>query len=702
VPASRDIALTTLLGDSGLFTPLQSRALASLGLTNIGKLVAYLPLRHERHEAEAPIASLAPGAMASARGEVTAVRPVRGRAPRLEAVLMDETGRLDLVWFNGLYMIERVRPGIRLRVHGKVQQRGPQLQMINPRLETLSPAKDEPELAQSRLRPVYSATEDVTSAQIEKHIAKALPHALPLLVDHLPEEFRRDRDLPSLAEAYRAQHEPASLDEVARSRRRLAYDELLLLQLGVHMKRAQLRETLRAPACRATDAIDARIRARIPFRLTEGQESVIADLRADLTTPTPGNRLIQGDVGSGKTAVALYAMLLATASGHQASLMAPTEILAEQHLASIAAMLTGSRVRVELLTGGTPQGERDAILAGIARGEVDILIGTHALLSDDVRFKSLALAIIDEQHRFGVSQRATLRAGASDEATTPHVLVMTATPIPRSLAMTLFGDLDISTIHGLPPGRAPIATRVVSSHDRRQAYDELAARVAQGQQGYIVAPAIEPGQVGSGGTVLADVRTLHKALEDHVLPGKRVGVLHGDLKRATREATMERFRLGQIDAIVATTVIEVGVDVPNATIMIVEQADRFGLAQLHQLRGRVGRGDKAGVCYLVADPTTEGGEARLRVLEDTTDGFVLAEKDLEIRGMGELFGVKQSGLPPFKVADPQRDRELLSLARRDASEWIARSPRLDGADEALLRRRLMKAHGKFLGLGDVG
>lgn len=699
-----DISLSTPLSDTGLFTPRQVALLATLGggggLTNVGKLIAHLPMRHERLEAESTIEQLQVGAICTARGEVTAVRPVRGRVSRLEAVVMDHTGRLDVSWFNGLYLAERVRPGARLRLTGKVQERYHNKQMINPKLEVLNPIKDEPEEKEGRWRPVYPATEEINSAAIEKLIAKVLEHALPLLEDHLPDEFRKERDLPSLREAYRMQHAPLTHHETLVSRRRLVYDELLLLQLGVFMKRSQLREQLKSPALRGGKEIDDRIRARIPFTLTKGQETVIADIREDLTKATPTNRLIQGDVGSGKTVVALYAMLMAAASGQQASLMAPTEVLAEQHFRSISKMLEGSRVRVELLTGGTPDAERESLLAGVRDGEVDILIGTHALLTESVQWKSLAVAIVDEQHRFGVSQRATLRANATDETLTPHVLVMTATPIPRSLAMTLFGDLDISVIEGLPPGRTPIKTQVLSSHDRRFAYAELEARIARGEQGYVVAPAIEPGKAGDA--PLVDVKTVHRALEEQYLPGRRVAILHAQLKRETREAVMERFRLGMIDALVSTTVIEVGVDVANATIMIVEQADRFGLSQLHQLRGRVGRSDKPSVCYLIADPTTPDGEARLSVMEHSNDGFELAEKDLEIRGMGELFGLKQSGAAPFKIADPTRDRDLLNLARRDADAWIRKSPHLDAKSETLLRRRLMKAHGKFLGLGDVG
>ncbi|HLP83667.1 MAG TPA: ATP-dependent DNA helicase RecG [Phycisphaerales bacterium] len=703
MPDKPPITLTTNLLDAGLATERQAALLGALGIATVGRLIAHLPMRHETLESETTVADLLEGSIGSVRGEVTAVRMVRGRSSRLEAVIMDHTGRLDVTWFNGTYLAERVRPGVRLRVQGKVQRRGPQTQMINPKLEVLNPIKDEPQVRDARIRPVYPASEAINSAEIEKVIAKVLPRALPLLEEHFTPEYRKERDLPTLADAYRMMHQPFAMEEIGRARRRLAFDELLLLQLGVAMKRAQLRDATRSPALTWNATIDQRIRARVPYTLTSGQEQVIADLIGDLTTSTPTNRLIQGDVGAGKTIVALYAMMLAVASGHQASLMAPTEILAEQHFAGISKLLAGSKVRVEMLTGSVSTKDRASILARLAEGEIDLLIGTHALLTETVAFKSLAVAIIDEQHRFGVSQRATLRAQGSDVGITPHVIVMTATPIPRSLALTLFGDLDISTITGLPPGRKPVKTKVISSHQRTIAYDDLRARIEQGEQGFVVVPAIEPGEIPANGTTpLIDVRTVQRAMEDQYLHGRHIAALHGDLKRATRDAVMERFRLGQIDAVVATTVIEVGVDIPNATVMIVEQADRFGLAQLHQLRGRVGRGDKPAVCYLIGDPNTPEGNERLAVMERTNDGFVLAEKDLEIRGMGEVFGLKQSGLPPFRVAEPMRDRDLLLLARHDAKAWIDKTPKLDAPQDALLRRRLMKAHGKYFGLGDVG
>jgi ATP-dependent DNA helicase RecG len=716
-PSEPVLKLSTPVEEIPGVTARQAQGLRALGISNLGWLAAYLPMRHEKIEAEAAIADLIPDQTACTRGDVTATRVVRsGKMPRFEVVLHDGTARLDLVWFNMLFLRNSVMPGVRLRVQGKVKSRGPGIQMANAKFEVLNAADEEPAESESRMRPVYPATESFKSWAIERVMQHAVPLALPLIEDHLPEAFRKDRSMPELREAYRMQHLANDEEEVLISRRRLAYDELLYLQLGVQLKRAHLRGSLRAPKLKWSVGIDKHIRERFPFTLTEDQEEVIKEIAKDLSSSVPANRLVQGDVGSGKTVVALYAMLLAVASEAQASLMAPTELLAEQHHASISRMLAGSRVRCELLTGTTPAAAREALLARLAAGEIDILVGTHALLTESVKFKSLAVAIIDEQHRFGVVQRAGLREKASDAASTPHVLVMTATPIPRTLAITLFGDLDVSSIKGLPPGRKPIVTRVVAGAGRGGVYEEIKARIARGQQAYVVAPAIDGGVaeetleaaatgVGSEAEptkMLRDIRTVAKELETVHLPGARVAMLHGQLSRPLREAVMERFRSGQIDVLVATTVIEVGVDVPNATAMVIEQADRFGLAQLHQLRGRVGRGSEDSICYLIADPTTDLGKERLSVMEKISNGFDLSEKDLELRGPGEVFGSRQSGLPPFKVADLTRDRQLLTLARRDATAWVKQSPKLALPEEQLLKRRMLKAYGEHLGLGDVG
>jgi ATP-dependent DNA helicase RecG len=675
-------------------------SLRELGLVNLGRLLAHLPLRHEMIEAETSVAELVPDRIGCARGEITATRVVMKKPrPRFEAVLIDEGQRLDLVWFNQTYLRDKVRPGLRLRVQGPVKRFGPGS-------------------TKARIRPVYPASERVKSLVIEKAIDKVLDLALPLVEEHLPEPLRVAREMPTLADAYRLIHRPQNEGDAEHALRRLAYDELLMLQIAVHLKRSRLRLELKAPALGATPEIDRRIRERFPFELTASQNEAIAEITQDLATATPSNRLIQGDVGSGKTAVALYAMLLAVGAGHQAALMAPTELLAEQHLDSIEGILKGSRVRIALLTGST---QNEQLLADIAAGKVDLILGTHALLAEQVKFKSLALAVIDEQHRFGVHQRATLREKASDEKSTPHVLVMTATPIPRTLALTVFGDLDVSVIRGLPPGRKPTKTRAVTTDLRGEVYDFVRQRLEKGEQAFVVVPAID----GSASEAMSDmgdatseakgttpeiksVRELVRELSSGPLAGVSIAPLHGRMNHDERQRTMEQFRSGTIQCLVATTIVEVGVDVPNATIIVIEQAERFGLAQLHQLRGRVGRGKKSGVCVLVSDlAASKAAEAtdaqrRLQLLVDTTDGFRLAEGDWELRGSGDFFKAAQSGRTPLKVADLFRDRTLLDLARRDAMEWVLRSPRLDQPEEQLLHRRMMKAFGTTLGLVVVG
>lgn len=698
------LTLTTSVYDIPGVREMQAQKLEILSVRNVGQLLTHLPHRHEWLRAQAGLSELQAGVISSAEGEITATKISGfGRKARFQAVLHDGEGRLDLVFFNQSFLHKKINPGTRLRVQGKPTRFGPGLQMANPQWTILEDDEGASErIEDDAYRPVYPATEGLPSEQIWAIVKSVLDPAVALLDDHLSDAYREERALPKLSEAYRMMHTPDSEDEVKAARRRLAYDELLMMQLGVHMKRAHLRRTLTAPALPRTPEIDERIRARMPFALTAAQQRVVGEISRDVALTTPTNRLVQGDVGSGKTAVALDAMLLAIAHGHQAALMAPTELLAEQHYLSITEMLKGSSVRVELLTGSLPAGDRASAVAKIAAGEVDLVIGTHALISESVAFHSLALVVIDEQHRFGVEQRAKLRVkgGRDHEGETPHVIVMTATPIPRTIGLTIFGDLDISTIDELPPGRSAVITKKVTRDQRRTVYNWVSEKIKQGDQAFIVVPAIEPGSKGEA--QVTDLRTLQKELEGGELNDVKVAALHGRLKRDTREHVMHRFRAGKIDALIATTVIEVGVDVPNATMMIIEDADRFGLAQLHQLRGRVGRGEKGGVCVLIGNPKTEDGAARLNAMVQTTSGFVLAEKDLEIRGAGDVFGTRQSGAPPFRVADPMKDMELLQLARRDAADWIAESPTLGREADALARRRMLKAHGQWLGLGDVG
>jgi ATP-dependent DNA helicase RecG len=697
------ISLLTNITDVPGVGPRRADAFLRLGIRCVADLILHLPLRYEHEFPEQTIAEATARATAArgaeiaiaVRGELASLRVVPARRRRVEAVLQDDSGSLHLTWFNMPWLADRFHPGHVVRVSGRAKRFRDRLQLVNPRCEAIDPDQP-PDRRPEHYRPIYPASEGLASWRIERAVEAVLDEALGQLPDHLHAEYRDARALPTLAEAYRMMHRPADADEPVRGRRRLAFDELLLLQLGVMLKRRHRRQTLSAPALRHNDAIDAHIVTRFPFELTDGQRAVIDEIAHDLTDTTPMNRLLQGDVGAGKTVVALYGMLMAVASGHQAALMAPTELLAEQHADSISRMLTGARVSIETLTGSLTPAQRRATVERVESGEIDILIGTHALLTETVRFSSLALVVVDEQHRFGVHQRATLRSKSTDERAIPHTLVMTATPIPRTLSLTVFGDLDVSTIRGLPPGRQPVRTDVRALSEADEVYPAVARRLASGEQAYVVVPVIDESDLG-----LKDVHSHLEWLEHGPLRGLRLAAMHGRLNRPEREQVMDRFRTGAIDALVTTTVIEVGVDVPNASIMVVEHAERFGLAQLHQLRGRIGRSTRRSLCVLLAETSTREAEQRLAAIAATGDGFVIAEKDLQIRGPGELFGARQSGLAPFRVVELPRDLELLQLARRDARDWVAGNPTLSGERDALLKQRLLKAHGKALGLGDV-
>lgn len=697
------ITIKTPLGEiSGIGDRLRGR-FERLGLRIVADLLRHLPMRYQHELAELTIEAAReqvendPKATLSIRGTVAVIRRTPGRRPRIEATVEDDTGTASLVWFNANWVLGKLHPGHEVLIQAKGNLYRDALQFANPRFSIIDDEAPPEPTADDRLRPIYPGSEELPSSRIEQVITTVLEHAVRGIEDPLPEAYRRERDLMPLAEAYRAVHAPRDEAEAERARTRLAFDELLLLQLGVMMRRHHLRDRLRAPALRWSDELDARIRERFPFPLTSAQARVIREIASDLSREGPMNRLLQGDVGAGKTVVALYGMLLAAATGHQACLMAPTELLAEQHLASIRMMLKDSNVEIVLLTGGLPAAVRRERLERIASGEVDIVVGTHALLTESVRFKSLALAVVDEQHRFGVVQRAALREKNASIDQVPHILVMTATPIPRTLSLTLFGDLDVSVIDERLPGRTPVVTRVVDESKRDDVYGYVAKRIAKGEQAYVVVPAIDESELG-----LADVHSHLERLRTGALAGCRIEPMHGRLDASEREAVMQRFRSGETQCLVATVVIEVGVDVPRATVMVVEHAERFGLAQLHQLRGRVGRSDLRSVCALIGTPTTEEGRRRLEAIGSTDDGFAISELDLSIRGPGELFGARQSGLPPFRVADLSRDIELLNQARADATAWIERSPDLSKPEEALLRRKLLAVYGEALGIGDMG
>ncbi len=697
----------TLVGDLQGVGPRRAQQFRRLGIHNLTDLLRHVPLRYEHEQEEGGILELPMNSVGSARGTIQATRVAHlARRPRFEATLQDHRATLRLVWFNAPYLRQQIHPGMLLRVQGKTQSYQGYPQMVNPRWEQLqdaaTPGRSE------RLRPVYESTEGLPSTVIESLIAQNLPRVAPLIVDPVPTPIIQRLNMPALADAFRMIHQPSHLDEAAAARRRLAYNECLLLQLGIELKRHFNQTALLAPALRWSPAIDRHIRERFPFALTEAQDRCVREIAGDLSRTAPMNRLLQGDVGSGKTVVALYALLMAAAGRRQGAIMTPTELLAEQHFLSIQAMIRDSAVRLVLLTSSScPPGseQRRNLLRRIAGGEVDIVVGTQALLTDKVKFHSLAVVVVDEQHRFGVQQRAVLRTPQTPDAKplTPHSLVMTATPIPRTLSLTVFGDLDVSTIDRLPPGRSPILTRVVGPEKSDEVYRYLAKRVATGEQCYVVVPAIDD----QGHESLAQLKSVarhSKDLADKFFHGVKLEFIHGRLKPATRQRIMERFRAGDTRVLVATTVIEVGVDVPNATLMAVEHAERFGLAQLHQLRGRVGRGTGGvnSLCVYIAQTNTEESQKRMAALAATTDGFKIAQADLEIRGMGQFFGTRQSGAADLRLARIPEDLELFEQARRDARSIVAADPTLTRPEHTLLHRKLSQTLGSAIGLVDVG
>ena len=686
----------------------RARRLARLGIATVGDLIRHLPMRYEYESAEGPIDDLTMEQIGSARGTLTAVRyvPMGGKG-RMEATLADHSTSIRLVWFNAGYLRDKLHAGMVVRVQGKIAEYKGRPQMVNPQWQALDEPDQTPRRPE-RLRPVYPATDELPSHVIEQLVQAALPAVSDQLADPLPAELIQSHNMPPLADAFRMIHQPADLDEAAGARRRLAYNELLLMQLGIAIKRHYNRTTLTAQALNWNEPTDKDIRKRFGFELTDSQDQVVRQIAADLQQTRPMNRLLQGDVGSGKTVVALYALLLAVANRRQGALMVPTELLAEQHMASIGAMLKDAGVRLGLLTAGqgaAGSAQRTRMLEQIESGKIDIVIGTQALLAESLQFKNLAVVVVDEQHRFGVLQRAAFRSGTSQANAYrgPHYLVMTATPIPRTLSLTVFGDLDVSTIRGLPPGRTPIVTRVVPPTKADDVYRYMADRVAEGRQGYVVLPIID-----ESGTervsYLKNVRAHARLLQDKYFPRHKVAAIHGRLKSKTREAIMDRFRRGEIHVLVATTVIEVGVDVPNATMMTVEHAERFGLAQLHQLRGRIGRGSQGhkNVCAFIAEPTTEQAAERMAAIAETSDGFKIAERDLRIRGMGDFFGTRQHGLPALRVADIISDMDLLQLAKRDAEAIVKSDPSLTDPSRERLRKVLLRQYGDALGLIDVG
>jgi ATP-dependent DNA helicase RecG len=713
--------------------PVRGKAFAQLGVETVGDLLEYFPRDWVFTPDVVKINQMRQGQPATVIGliESTDYASYR-RIPIFEAEITDDTGMCRMIWFHGGFLRNQLKVGHAIMVSGKVSLYKHHLQMTNPKFMVVDEKIAEAD--EYFGGGVYPASAELSSRQIKRIIRPVLGSLERIVSELYDRNFLRETELVSRRDAFVWIHRPPDEKRLAQAKRRLKYDELFLMQLGLALRRFRCKHFSAAVPMICDERIDRRIRKRFPFLLTQDQNTVIAEIAADMSTISPMNRLLQGDVGSGKTVVALYAALLAVANKTQAVIMTPTEILAGQHFISIERYLKNSRVKRVLIMGGLAGKKRSQLLRQIATGQIDIVVGTVALLQEDIEFKKLGLVVIDEQHKFGVHQRAQLRKDAA-----VHCLVMTATPIPRTLAMTAFGDLDVSIIKHCPPGRGSVITRWVDPGNRQKAFEFIRERLKAKRQAYFVYPRIaspepywfrvsteqasEPrGVHGRKPNVVADsdIRNniglqmsgndsgVVRAATDEwgyllreVFPEFTVGLLHGQMPSAKKQQIMSEFRRGKINVLVSTVVIEVGVDVPNATIMVIEGADRFGLAQLHQLRGRIGRGEAKSYCLLFAEADSETAKNRLEIMTRSNDGFEIAECDLRLRGPGELFSTRQHGLPDLKIANIIDDYELLVMARRRAFDMVSDDPMLTKVERKSIRQALIAKFGDSLGLADV-
>jgi ATP-dependent DNA helicase RecG len=686
----------------------RAELLRRLGIETIADLLFHFPRSYEDLTDVRPISQLSADRLQTVHGEVVEIagRHLADGRCIVSVVLGEGRHCLEGVWFNQPHAARSFRYGQRLAFSGKPKWYRDHWQMASPRVQVL----DGPvEAGASAVVPIYPLTENLRADQLRAMIRQAVSLYGDQVPEMLPVDLRKRHGFPDAPQALRQVHAPETLAAARAGRCRFVYEEFLMLQLALALRRRELRDRQHAPSLPLTPAIDARIRRLFPFRFTADQDRAASAISRDLASERPMQRLLQGDVGAGKTAVAVYALLVAVANRHQAILMAPTEVLARQHWQTIETCLARSRVRRLLLTGALSPRERRKALAAIRQGEIDLVVGTQTLIQESVQFARLGLVIIDEQHRFGVNQRAQVRRLGID----PHYLVMTATPIPRTVALTVFGDLDVSTIRQLPPDRQPVLTRWVPANRRGWVYDRVREGLRQGRQAYIVCPLVAAPDPEKGTVPLSSkgqspfpylkaAEQTYTELRDGPLRDFRLGLLHGQLDEEAKEQVMQQFRARKLDVLVTTTIVEVGVDVPNATLLVVEHAERFGLSQLHQLRGRVSRGAVAGQCYLFAEPGNDEAKERLRLLTRISDGFALAEHDARLRGLGEFFGTRQHGLGEFRLGDLITDHDILKLARQDAFSLVAADAGLRRPEHALLRRAVLEKYGQTLELAEVG
>ncbi|MCM8794863.1 MAG: ATP-dependent DNA helicase RecG [Candidatus Omnitrophica bacterium] len=686
-----------------------------LGLNTLRDLIYHLPRRHEDRRAFLPIAQLVPGQKGTACGEVTSISLFRARTGTLilQVIVRDASGSLTALWFNQPYMRRWFPKGQRIILYGSVERIGRKLQMAAPEFEVIppeastaagqaAPGKAPVSLHMGRIVPIYPATSGLHQRELRTAVATALKAMLPLIQDPVPPELLQRNNLMDLGKALKGVHFPALPEMVAQAQARLTFDELLTFQMALGVRRRALQKKS-GIAHEVNGDLVERWRKKLPFELTAGQEKAIQEIAKDMAAPSPMLRLLQGEVGSGKTVVATYAMVVAVQNGCQVALLAPTEVLARQHAITLSQFLSPINVQVRLLVSSLDPQEREGLRKDLQEGQVQVLVGTHAILEPWVSFKRLGLVVIDEQQKFGVDQRSTL----VEKGNNPDVLILTATPIPRTLALTLYGELEISTIAQRPAGRQPVKTVWMDSTRRQEVYSFVRKELEAGRQAYVVCPRIGEGDGGGGPDDGGQEKIPENLFESpfgtkgwisaeemfgeyrRIFQGYSVSLLHGQMSAAEQKAIFTAFKAGDIQVLVATQVIEVGVDVANATVMVIEGADRFGLSQLHQLRGRVGRGTHEATCILMADPKTPGGLQRLQTLVETSDAFKIAEEDMRLRGPGELLGKRQAGLPDLKCLQWASQGPWLEVTRKEAEELLKADPGLAQPAVALLKKEMI-------------
>ncbi len=682
--------------------PKRGELLSKLGLQTAEDILYYLPARYEDRSNFTAVRDLKIGEHQTIQGEIITLtsRLTKARHRVFQMAINDRTGIIHAAWFNQPYLKDYFKKGDKIVLYGKVELYD-KLQMIQPEYEIFKVGEVD-SLNMGRIVPVYPLTGGITQRYLRTLTDAAISKCQGALDETLPTYLKAREKLVDIKFAIKNIHFPVSFPNLEKAYRRIVFEEFFTLQLALAIKKRGLKaeEGLNH---KIEAGFAASFKAALTFELTEGQKKAISDIERDMSSSRPMNRLLEGDVGSGKTVVAAYALALTVQNGFQGVIMAPTEVLARQHFIVLSELLMPLGINVELLIGGIDEKRRLVIYGDIKSGKINIVVGTHAIIQESVEFKKLGLAVVDEQHKFGVTQRAILK----QKGYNPHILVMTATPIPRTLALTVYGDLDVSVIKEMPKGRKPIVTYWVEEEKRKEIYDFIKEELEKGRQAYVVCPLIERREMKDDGRGMMedgrqDAVGTFKKFKDEIFSNYTVGLLHGRMNSQKKDKVMKDFKKGKIDVLVSTVVIEVGIDVPNASVMLVENADRFGLAQLHQLRGRIGRGEHESYCILLADPKTEEAERRLKAVEGTLDGFQIAEADLDIRGPGEFFGTRQHGLPEIRFGNILKDFDIMEIARKEAFELVAKDPGLDEEHHRALKKRLVSRFKGKLELIRVG